>query len=142
MLKKISIEEVNRRLIERGVPYGCNVCFDREIDLSNCTEYWGTRCDDSIHPIDDYCAHRDQYDPRSHSGKHLIYDSPEVPIAIGVGLTSAMVSAKIIYDARKDKSENAVFETVLCSSLIGFGVSVFTYFIGKGVRESFQCIKY
>jgi hypothetical protein len=82
---KIKIEEVNRVIEMKKVPYGQDVTFPLEIDTTPCEEFFGKRCPYNIHVTGSRTAHKDRFDPRTYWREHLDYDVgiPHEVVTIG-----------------------------------------------------------
>jgi hypothetical protein len=91
---KITIEELNRLIETKKVPYGQDVTFPSEIDTAPCEEFFGKRCPYNIHVTGTRTAHKDRFDPRIDWKRHLDYDVgiPHESITIGIPtFTSALI---------------------------------------------------
>lgn len=66
-----------------------------------------------------WLVHRDIGDPRTLEGAilHLIYDAPEIPLSIGVAGISGITVGTIVYELRKDDSNDAVTEAIIAGSI-------------------------
>lgn len=95
------------------------------------------RGQDNIHVhelADRFIAHKDAYDPRSLLGAigHAFADAPEIGFGITVGLTSGIAIGKLVYDLRKENSENADLEAAFWGGLAGFGFGLLTFLAIRG----------
>jgi hypothetical protein len=83
---KIKIEEVNRLIEVKKMPYGQDVIFPLEIDTTPCEEFFGKRCPYNIHVTGSRRAHKDRFDPRFKWKEHLDYDVeiPHEVVTIGI----------------------------------------------------------
>lgn len=116
-------------------PVGCEETILGDLDGA-CKQY---RCDPDIHMLeypDMYKAHKDRIDPRKDPLGHLVYDSPETLAALFIGSTAGTIVGKIIYDNRKDKSENALWDAIMVSSVIALITGLTTYYIVKKLRHN------
>jgi len=68
---KITPREVATSLKAIGAPYGKHYEFPRDIDTSECAQFFGTRCPYNVHVTDKRIAHIDEYDPRHHPLEHI-----------------------------------------------------------------------
>jgi len=99
---KVKIEEVNRWIETKKVPYGQDVVFPVEIDATPCEEFFGKRCPYNIHVTENRRAHKDRFDPRLKWKEHLDYDAgiPHEVVTIGIPtLISALIGG--LMDCKK-----------------------------------------
>ncbi len=82
---------------------------------------------------DSYELHRDVFDPRDPIGAvgHAFIDAPEIGFGFTVGLGSGITIGKVVYEMRKDKSENAYLEAIFWGSIVGFSLGLLTFFAIK-----------
>ena len=95
----------------------------------------GTECMHVKEYAEYYNVHRDRVDPKYDPVGHLIYDSPEVLVAIGVGIISGYGAGKVYYDKVKDSSEHPFLESAGVAILSGICMAFLTYQLGKITRE-------
>ena len=78
---------------------------------------------------DKYELHMDSFDPRDLIGAlgHIFVDAPEVGFGIAAGLISGAIVGKIIYDSRKESSENASLEAAFWGSMTAISIGLFTF---------------
>jgi hypothetical protein len=116
-------------------PVGCEETILGDLDGA----YKQYRCDPNIHMLeypDVYKIHKDRVDPRKDPLGHLVYDSPETLAALFIGGTAGTTIGKIIYSNRKDKSENAIWDIIIFSSLTALITGLVTYYIVKEFRHN------
>jgi len=116
-------------------PVGCEETILGDPDGA----YRQYRCDPNIHMLEypnEYKAHKDRVDPRKDPLGHLIHDSPETLAALIAGGTAGFVVGKIIYDNRKDKSENALWDAIMAGSVTALVTGLATYYIVKRLRHN------
>ncbi len=77
--------------------------------------------------------HRDHSDPRTLKGvlAHLLFDVPEIPLSVCVGSVSGMAIGKIIYEKRKNQSEDAGREALIGGTISALASGAMTYFLAK-----------
>jgi hypothetical protein len=80
---------------------------------------------------DRFEVHKDYFDPRTIEGAigHAFADAPEIGFGITAGLSGGIGVGKLVYELRKDKSENAAVEAKIAGSLAAFGFGLLTFVI-------------
>lgn len=133
--KQPGVNIIIPKSIMQKPPVGCEETMLGDLNGA-CKQY---RCDPNIHMLeypDIYKVHRDRFDPRNNPLDHLIYDSPETLAALIIGSAAGTIIGKIICNNRKDKSENALRDTIIASSLTAIMTGLVTYYIVKGFRHN------
>lgn len=95
------------------------------------------RCDPNIHILeytDKFLIHIDRFDPRRDPFAHLIYDSPEILLAL-VGSTLGISVGAIIYKIIKNKTKNPIFKAAIAGILTATISGIFIYYIGKELKN-------
>lgn len=96
------------------------------------------RCDPNIHILeytDKFLVHKDRFDPRRDPLVHLIYDSPEILLALVIGSTLGRSMGEIIYKVIKNKTKNPIFKATAIGILIAIISGILTYCIGKELKN-------
>ena len=96
------------------------------------------RCDPNIHILeytDKFLVHKDRFDPRRDPLAHLIYDSPEILLALVIGSTLGISVGNRIYKIIKDKTKNPIFKATAIGMLIAIISGILTYYIGKELKN-------
>ncbi len=96
------------------------------------------RCDSNIHILeytDKFLVHKDRFDPRRDPFAHLIYDSPEILLALGIGSTLGISVGEIIYKIIKNKTKNPIFKAAIAGILTATISGIFIYYIGKELKN-------
>ena len=77
--------------------------------------------------------HRDCSDPRTFKGglAHLLFDAPEIPLAIVAGSVSGIGVGKIVYKIRKSKSKNAKKEATTAGTIASLASGIIAYFLAR-----------
>lgn len=95
---KITPKEVVSSLKAIGATYGKHYEFPRDIDISECEWFFGTRCPCNVHVTDKRAAHIDRFDPRYHPLEHIEEATGIPPLAtvflVFLGLVAALLSNK------------------------------------------------
>ena len=68
---KITPKEVASWLKAIGASCREHYQFSRDIDTSECGEFFGTRCPHNVHVTDKHRVHIDRFDPRYHTLEHI-----------------------------------------------------------------------
>lgn len=96
----ITPKDVRDQIEQNNISYGENVVFPDEIDTSNCSEFFGTRCSENVHVTGKRTAHVDQVDPRKNPIGHLKKDVG-VPYALMTSIAGAALGAGLSKNNRK-----------------------------------------
>lgn len=83
-----------------------------------------------IHEFPDrYELHIDSFDPRNLTGAlgHIFVDAPEIGFGIIAGLISGAIVSKLVYDNRKESSENAGLEAAFWGFMTAICIGLFTF---------------
>ena len=77
--------------------------------------------------------HRDCSDPRTFKGvlAHLLFDAPEIPLAIVAGSISGIGVGKIVYKLRKSQSKDAGKEAITAGTIASLASGAITYFLAR-----------
>ena len=79
-----------RKYIEfQNVDFGQNVTLPDVVDVCECEEFFGTRCDENVHVTGHKRAHIDRRDPRQDPLGHLKHD-------VGIPYSALTTTAGII----------------------------------------------
>jgi hypothetical protein len=86
LTREFTIEEVNRIIEIRRMPYGKDITLPAKINTAPCEEFFGKRCQYNIHVTGEKTAHKDRFDPRYHWKEHLDRDVmiPHEVVTIGI----------------------------------------------------------
>ena len=95
----------------------------------------GTECMHVKEYDEYYNVHRDRVDPKYDPLGHLIYDSPEVIVAVGVGILSGYEAATNHYRNVENSSEHPLLESIIVGILSTANTGVSVYQSGKRFRE-------
>jgi len=99
------------------------------------------RCDPNIHILeytDKFLVHKDRFDPRRDPLAHLMYDSPEILLALGIGSTLGISVGEIIYKIIKNKTNDPIFKAAIIGILIAIISGSCTYYIGKELKNLYK----
>jgi len=91
---------------------------------------------DAIHVheyLDHWLFHRDHGDPRTFEGvlAHLLFDAPEIPLAIMAGGVSGIAVGSIVYEIRKNQSKDARTEAIIAGALASLATGAITFFLAR-----------
>jgi hypothetical protein len=77
--------------------------------------------------------HRDHGDPRTFKGvlAHLLFDAPELPLSILAGTASGLGVGKIVYEMRKNKSDDAGTEAAVAGAIASIASGAVTFFLAR-----------
>lgn len=96
------------------------------------------RCDPNIHIleyIDKFLVHKDRFDPRRNPFAHLIYDSPEILLALVIASILGISVGERIYKVIKNKTKNPIYKTAKAGILTAIISGIFIYYIGKELKS-------
>ncbi|MEM2338396.1 MAG: hypothetical protein QXZ47_05645 [Candidatus Bathyarchaeia archaeon] len=108
MTHEFTIEEVNRIIEVKRVPYGKDIILPLKINTAPCEEFFGKRCPYNIHVTGERTAHKDRFDPRYYWKEHLDHDVmvPHEILTIGIP-TIAGVTVGALLD-NKNRTRGAL----------------------------------
>ena len=92
--------EARKHIDRMGVPCGQNVPLPDDVDVSECQEFFGTRCSNNVHMKGRRLAHVDRADPRTDPIGHLKKDVG-VPYALIGSAVGAILGAVLMKGDRK-----------------------------------------
>jgi hypothetical protein len=77
--------------------------------------------------------HRDHGDPRTFKGvlAHLLFDAPEIPLSALSATVSGLGVGKIVYEVRKNKSEDAGTEAAIAGTITSIASGALTFFLAR-----------
>ncbi len=99
----------------QGANYGQNVILPDHVDTCNCDEFFGTRCEYSVHVTGTKRAHIDRKDPRDDPVGHLKHD-------VGVPYSIMTTAAGVVIGALASKNNRK--KGVLLGGLFGLGIGI------------------
>jgi hypothetical protein len=97
----ISPSEAKNRITKARVPYGTNVDVRDDVDVSQCENFFGTRCPGNVHVTGRRTAHVDRVDPRLNALAHLKWDVG-VPYSVASAAGFAAIGALASPEDRLD----------------------------------------
>lgn len=96
------------------------------------------RCDPNIHILeytDKFLVHKDRFDPRRNPFAHLIYDSPEILLALVIASILGISVGERIYKVIKNKTKNPIYKAAKAGILTAIISGIFIYYIGKELKS-------
>jgi hypothetical protein len=77
--------------------------------------------------------HRDHGDPRTFKGvlAHLLFDAPEIPLTVFSATASGLGVGTIVYEMRKNKSEDAGTEAIIAGAITSIASGALTFLISR-----------
>ena len=96
------------------------------------------RCEPNIHILeysDRYLVHKDRFDPRKFPLEHLIYDSPETLIAIGIGSLLGIKIGRKTFEIIKEILKYPNFWAGMFGFLTTLITGLGTYYILKELKS-------
>jgi hypothetical protein len=84
------------------------------------------------HP-DHWLFHRDYGDPRTFEGllAHLLFDAPEIPLSIMAAGASGIAVGSLVYELRKNESEDAGTEAMIAGGIASIIGGIITFLLTK-----------
>lgn len=94
------------------------------------------RGSDAIHVHeypDHWLFHRDYGDPRTFEGllAHLLFDAPEIPLSIMAAGASGIAVGSLVYELRKNESEDAGTEAMIAGGIASIIGGIITFLLTK-----------
>lgn len=82
---------------------------------------------------DHWLFHRDYGDPRTFEGllAHLLFDAPEIPLSIMAAGVSGIAVGSLVYELRKNESEDAETEAMIAGGIASIIGGVITFLLTK-----------
>jgi len=80
-------------------------------------------------------VHKDRFDPRKDPLAHLIYDSPEMLLALKIASILGVSVGGTIYKFIKNKSNNPIFKAATAGIITAIISGVSTYYMGKKLKN-------
>lgn len=92
----ISIKDTRKYIESQNVNFGQNVTLPNTVDICDCEEFFGTRCDENVHVTGSNRAHIDRRDPRQDPLGHLKHDVgiPYSALTTATGMALGAVLSK------------------------------------------------
>jgi hypothetical protein len=77
--------------------------------------------------------HRDCGDPRTFKGvlAHLLFDAPEIPLAVVAGSVSGIAVGKMVYEKRKNQSKDATTEAIIGGTIAALATGAITHILAR-----------
>lgn len=101
----MSPRDVRKYIESQNVNFGQNVTLPDVVDVCECEEFFGTRCDENVHVTGPNQAHVDRKDPRQNPLGHLKHDTG-IPYSF-IGAAGGSALGGIIY--KKDRKKGALY---------------------------------
>ena len=84
---------------------------------------------------DKYVVHFDKVDPRKDPFGHLLNDSPETLLGIASSIWIGRKVGSDVFKKRKERSRNALLESLLMGALASISAGYLSYNIGKQIKK-------